>query len=354
MKRREMIKYGMSVAASTKFLGVAALVEFLSAPVHAEATKELRVLTWEGYADDAWVRAFEKQTNCRVKVSYTGSVDEIFAKMAATKGADFDVIAVETSSYRALVKQKLIQPLNQSKLPNLINLTPAFRNVPAVVFDSKLYAVPFTWGSNALIYDKKIFATAPGWEIFWDPKYSGRVLGLDDATTMIVTTALVLGIKDPFNLTDDQFNAVKIKMIEQKKQILSYYAGYDDGVSTMAQGGVVAMMSMGEPQVAQLKAKGMDCAIAIPKQGAIGWIDCHTISAGARNPDLAHAYINFMMDKRVGKYVSEKTNYGNTTDQSANDKLGYNYENRLIFLQAPESQTRRIALWNEVKATRVR
>lgn len=347
MKRREWIKFGVGAAAQASVLGYAPLAQ-------AQAGKELRVLTWEGYADDVWVKAFEKQTGAHVKVSYTGSVDEIFAKLAATRGADFDVVVIETSSYKALVKQKLIQPLDLRKLPNLANLTPAFRNVPAIVFDGKTYAVPFAWGSNAMIYDKKVFSTAPGWEIFWDPKYSGKVLGLDDATTMIVTTALVLGIKDPFNLTDAQFSAVKAKMIEQKKQVLSYYAGFDDGVSTMAQGGVVAMMSMGEPQVTQLKAKGIDSAVAIPKQGAIGWIDCHTLSAGARNPELAHAYINFMMDKKVGTYISQKTNYGNTTDQAANEKLGFDYANRLVFLRAPEDQTRRIALWNEVKATKIR
>ena len=35
----------------------------------------------------------------------------------------------------------------------------------------------------------------------------------------------------------------------------------------------------------------------------------------------------------------------------ANEKIGLNYADRLVFLQAPEDQGKRIDLWNEVKAT---
>jgi spermidine/putrescine-binding protein len=316
------------------------------------ATSTLRLLTWEGYADDPWVNEFQAKHNVSVKVTYTGSVDEIFAKLLATDGDDYDVIAVETSSYKRLVQQKLLKPLQLDLLPNRANLGPSFLNVKAIVFDGKTYAAPFAWGSIPLIYDKKEFPTAPdSWGVLWDEKYQGRAIAMDDATNAIVTTALFLKIKDPFNMNDAEFAAVKAKLIEQKKIILSYYAGFDDGVSIFAQGNVVLMMSMGEPQVPMLQKKGVDAALSIPKEGAIGWIDCWTISAGARDDALAHAWINFMLDKRVGTYISEKTGYGNTTNLEANAKIGLTYADRLVFLEAPEDQGKRIKLWNEIKAT---
>ncbi|NPT43480.1 extracellular solute-binding protein [Paraburkholderia sp. 1N] len=318
------------------------------------ATKELRLLTWEGYADQVWVSEFEKAHNVSVKVSYTGSVDEIFAKMLATKGGDYDVIAIETSSYKRLVQQKLLQPLNLGLLPNRMNLSPAFTGVQSIVFNGGTYAAPFAWGSIPLIYDRKVFSKAPtSWSVFWDKKYAGRMIAMDDATNAIVTTALLLHVKDPFNMTAADFSAVKEKLLEQKKNVLTYYAGFDDGVSIMAQGGVDFMMSMGEPQVQMLQKKGVDAALCIPNEGAIGWIDCWTVSAGARDTNLAHAWINFMMDKRIGRYISEKTGYGNTTDIAANEKIGLTYADRLVFLQAPEDQGKRINLWNEIKATPV-
>jgi hypothetical protein len=58
-----------------------------------------------------------------------------------------------------------------------------------------------------------------------------------------------------------------------------------------------------------------------------------------------------MLDKKVGTYISEKTGYGNTTDADANQAIGLTYADRLVFLQAPESFSKRIDLWNEIKAT---
>lgn len=343
MKRREFI----ALAAGT--LAAPAFIRHASA-----ATKELRLLTWEGYADEQWVKAFEAKTGSTVSVSYTGSVDEIFAKMTASDGADFDVVAIETSSYKRLTQEALIQPLDISKLPAAGNLMPAFKSVAAIVFDGKTYAAPFAWGSIPLIYNTDTFKTAPdSWEVLWDPRYKGKIIVMDDANNAIVTAALTLGIKDPFNLTDADFAAIKTKLLAQKANVASYYAGFDDGVSIFAQGGIDLMMSMGEPQAPMLTKQGVNVGLTVPKEGAIGWIDCWTISKGARDVDLAHAWIDAMLQKEVGTYISEKTGYGNTTDAAANEKIGLTYSDKLVFLQAPEDFARRIEVWNEIKATPV-
>ncbi|MBY5377391.1 ABC transporter substrate-binding protein [Rhizobium leguminosarum] len=347
MKRREFLTVSAAVAAGT--LAAPALIR----PARA-AGKELRILTWEGYADDQWVKGFEEKNGATVSVSYTGSVDEIFAKMTASEGADFDVIAIETSSYKRLTQEKLLQPLDQSKLPNAKNLMPAFQKVAAIVFDGKTYASPFAWGSIPLIYSTDTFQTPPdSWEVLWDDKYKGRIIVMDDANNAIVTTALTLGIHDPFNLTDAQFGQVKTKLLAQKANVATYYAGFDDGVSIFAQGGIDLMMSMGEPQAPMLKKQGANVGLVIPKEGAIGWIDCWAISAKARDVDLAHQWINAMLDEAVGTYISSKTGYGNTTNQSVNVEAGLTYADKLVFLQAPEDFAKRIEVWNEIKATPV-
>lgn len=348
MDRRQFLSAsGVLVASAAAGLAMGSL------PARA-AARELRVLTWEGYADKLWVDEFQKANNVAVKVTYIASVDEIFAKMLATKGSDYDVIAVETSSYKRLVQQQLLKPLNLAALPNRSNLSPVFSNVKSIVFGGQTYAVPFAWGSIPLIYDRKAFPSAPtSWSVLWDKKYAGRMIAMDDATNLIVTTALYLKVRDPFNMNASEFAAVKAKLLEQKKYMLTYYGGFDDGVSIMSQGGVDLMMSMGEPQVQMLRKRGVNAALAIPKEGAIGWIDCWAVSAGAHDLGLAHAWLNFMLDKRIGRYISEKTGYGNTTDADASNKIGLTYADKLVFLQAPEDQGKRIALWNEIKATPV-
>ena len=316
------------------------------------ATGELRILTWEGYAEPDWVKPFEAAHNVKTTIAYVGSVDEMFAKMQGSKGVDYDVVAFDTSTFKRYIDANLIQPVDPAKVPNLDRLAPAFREVPAVLRGDKRYGVPFAWGSLPLVYDKKAFPDGPppSWDIFWDPKYAQQMIALDDANNWIVTAALVLGIKDPFNLTDAQFAAVKDKLIAAKKLLLTYYAGFDDGVSIFAQGGVKVMFSMGEPQVPSLKKKGIDAALTIPKEGAVGWLDCWTISAGARDPALAHAWLNAVLAPGVGTILGDREGYGNTVDQAENEKVGLTYADKLVFLQTPESFDKRVALWNEVKA----
>ncbi len=74
-----------------------------TAPVEA---KELRVLAWEGYADDDWVKEFEKQSGADVKVVFIGSDDEIWAKIKGSEGKDFDVFAVNTAPAAALHRRR--------------------------------------------------------------------------------------------------------------------------------------------------------------------------------------------------------------------------------------------------------
>ena len=99
-------------------LGAAAAGLALGAPALVRAQwKELRVLTWEGYAEPDWVDPFQTAAGAKVNVVYTGSVDEMFAKMQGSKGADFDVVAFDTSSFARYIDGGLIQPIDFDESP---------------------------------------------------------------------------------------------------------------------------------------------------------------------------------------------------------------------------------------------
>jgi spermidine/putrescine-binding protein len=335
-------------------LGSAATLSALvAAPAILRAeSKELRVLTWEGYAEPDWVEPFKSTTGAGVNVVYTGSVDEMFAKMQGSKGADFDVVAFDTSAFARYINANLLQPIDMTKVANAGNVIPEFKKVDPIMREDKQYGVPFAWGSLPLIYDASAFPQAPDtWAVMWDSQYSQQMIALDDANNSIVLGALVLGMPDPYNLSDAEFEQVKQKLIAQKKLLLTYYAGFDEGVNAFADNKLKLMFSMGEPQVAALKKKGVNAALSIPKEKAIGWLDCWVISAGARDVELAQAWINACLDKKVGNLLSTKKNYGNTTDSDANISIGMTYGDRLAWLLTPENFDKRVAIWNEVKAS---
>lgn len=348
LTRRTVGRLGAAVAAS------AVAMPWVRRSAHA-AGGELRMLTWEGYADKPWVEAFEKKSGAKVSVAYTGSVDEMFAKVQGSGGADFDVLAFDTGSFKRYLEQGLLRPIDLGLVPNAKNLLPSVQNVPAVHQGGETFGVPFAWGSLPLVYDRKAFPEgAPeSWAAMWDPGMAQQLIALDDANNSIVNAALLLGIRTPFNLNDEQLAAVKAKLIEQKPLLLTYYAGFEDGVRIFAESGVKAMFAMGEPQVGMLKKQGVDAAMTIPKEGAIGWLDCWNVTKGSRDPALAHAWIDLMLSPEAGRHISRTYNYGNTTDAAANEAAGMTYADRLVFLEAPEDFQKRTRIWNEVKAAPV-
>ncbi|MBL8583668.1 MAG: extracellular solute-binding protein [Rhizobiaceae bacterium] len=328
---------------------VALAAPYLARPARADAA--LRLLTWEGYAEDAWVKPFEEKTGAKVNITYVGSADEMFAKMQGSKGADFDLATFDTSAFKRYLDAGLLAPVDASKLTAGGNLQPEFRDVAAIKRDGNVYGVPFAWGSLPLIYSKPAFPDSPpDWNAMWNPDFAQQIIMQDDANNCITLGAIVVGVKDPFNLTDADFEAVKAKLIEQKPLLLTYFAGFDEGVTIFAQSDVKLMYSMGEPQLPALKKKGVDAALTIPPAGAIGWLDCWTVSSGAQNMDLVYKWLDACLDPAVGAYLSEKLGYGNTTNPPANQASGVTYGDKLIWLQTPENIEKRVQIWNEVKA----
>src|SRR5688572_30585578 len=178
-RRNLLVGSAVTVAAT---LGAPAIIR--------AADRELRMLTWEGYAEPEWLDGFKQTTGATMNVVYSGSADEMFAKMQGSQGADFDLVSFDTSLFPRYVNAKLIQPFDTSKIPNLANLAPEFQSVAAVMQGQDRYGVPFAWGSLPLVYDADAFPTAPeSWEIMWDPQYAQQMLWQDDANNSITLGA---------------------------------------------------------------------------------------------------------------------------------------------------------------------
>ena len=255
---------------------------FLLAGVEV-AAQEVRLFSFEGYAEPEWVEPFTAETGCEVSVAYTGSVDEMFAKMVGSDGADYDLISIDTSIIQRYLDQGLIIPFDMSKIPNTANLLPSFSAVAEVMSGGETYGVAIAWGSLGLIYDKAAFPNGvDSWEALWSPDNAGHVLALDDANNNVTNAAIILGLDDPFNLSDADFDAVKQKLIEQKQYLISYYAGFEEGVNMWDSSEATLMFSMGEFQTVELANRGYDVVYSIPKEGGIGWLDTWALSKGVQ------------------------------------------------------------------------
>jgi len=332
----------------------------------SKKTPTLNLLVWEGYADPSYVKQFEEQHHCKVSASYMGSSDELVAKLRGGSSGTYDVISPSSDVAASIAGAGLAAPLDLSKLPTYAQLSPQLTSLPLVRVGGRVYGVPFMWGPNPMIYDTTVFPKPPGsWEVFWDPKYRSKISAWDDLSTLYMAAQL-LGYDKPdpsqlYNLSDEQLDAVKKKLLELKPNIRKMWSTGGELTNLFQNHEVVA--AMGWPLMTnQLRKLNFPVGETIPQENTTGWIDHLMITAGSENKELATDFLEFMIAADTQKSVSDVTGYTPANPQAAHlmtseqvkslhlDDVD-NYQRRIYFWQNVPRRARYIEVWNEVKAT---
>ena len=96
-------------------------------------------------------------------------------------------------------------------------------------------------------------------------------------------TALALGYPDPFRLSPAQTLAVAHKLIDLRRNLLTYYTLPEEATALFVQHRAALMFgNYGTQQVELLRRAGADVGYVIPDEGALAWLDCW-LSRAARN-----------------------------------------------------------------------
>lgn len=327
-------------------------------------TSTLNLLVWEGYADPSFVRGFEEKYHCKVLASYMGSSDELVAKLRGGSAGNYDVISPSSDVATSIASAGLAAPLDLSKISSYSQLSPQLTSLSLVKTHGNTYGVPFTWGPNPMIYDTTAFARPPeSWNVFWDPKYRGKISVWDDLSTLYMA-AQVLGYDHPpsqlYNLSDEQLEAVKKKLLELKPNIRKIWSTGGELTNLFQSHEVVA--AMGWPLMTnQLRKINFPVGETIPKENTTGWIDHLMITAGSENKDLAYKFLEYMVDAQTQKKATDVTGYTpanpNAAQYMTEDEKKHlhlddvdNYQKRIYFWQDVPRRAKYNQIWNEVKA----
>ncbi len=330
-----------------------------------KATPTLNLLVWEGYADATFVRAFEEKYHCKIAASYMGSSDELVAKLRGGSASNYDVISPSSDVATMIATAGLAAPLDLSKIPSYPQLSEKLRSLPLVKAGDKVYGVPFTWGPNPLLYDTRVFSQAPeSWAVLWDPKYRGKISVWDELSTLYMAAQL-LGFDKPdagalYNLNDDQLAKVKQKLLELKPNIRKIWATGGELTNLFQNHEVVA--AMGWPLMTnQLRKLRFPIGETIPKENTTGWIDHLMITAASEHKELAHEFLEYMVQARTQKQVADVTGYVPANPLAAQfmtdeEKRSLHlddvdrYMARIYFWQHVPRRDKYNQVWNEVKA----
>jgi spermidine/putrescine-binding protein len=336
-----MKKYAM-------LLGI--LVLALTCNACKKAPEKLSLLVWEGYAEGSFVRPFEEAHHCRIAAAYMGSSDELVAKLRGGSGSSYDVISPSSDVATSVARAGLAAPLDLSRLPSYSQLSSRLRDSPLVRVNSQVYGVPFMWGPNPLLYDTTAFSQPPdSWNVFWDAKYKGKVSVWDDLST-IYMAAQILGYDKPdashlYNLTDEELASTKRKLIELKPNIRKIWSTGGELTNLFENHEII--LAMGWPlNTSDLRKMSFPIGETIPKENTTGWIDHLMITASSPHKDLAYAFLEYMIEAKTQKLVTDRTHY--TPANAGASQFLTPAEIKGLHLDDPDAYMQRIYFWQDV------
>ncbi|MDH4414699.1 MAG: ABC transporter substrate-binding protein [Rhizobium sp.] len=281
----------------------------------------LSIVAWAGYIERGetdknfdWVTDFEKKTGCMVSVKTAATSDEMVALM---NEGGFDLVTASGDASLRLVAGKRVQPINTALIPSWSTIDERLQNAPWHTKDGVHYGTPYVWGPNVLMYNTKAFGDkAPdSWNVVFEEmtladgkSNKGRIQAYDgpihvaDAANYLMFHKPELGIKDPFELNEDQYKAALDLLRVQRTLVSRYWHDAFIQIDDFKNEGVVASGSW-PFQVNLLKAD-QPVASVFPKEGVTGWADTTMLHAESEHPNCAYMWMEHSLSPKVQGDVS--------------------------------------------------
>jgi spermidine/putrescine transport system substrate-binding protein len=271
---------------------------------NGEERRELNFYTWDTYIGDTTLADFRDATGIDVAMSFYATNDELFAKLRAGNPG-YDVIVPSNEFVERMVQADMLMPLDHARIPNLANISPEFRDVP---YDpGRRYSLPYTWLVTGLGYRKsRVDAVPDSWKwVFDSPRYSGRIGWISEAADLIRLGAKYLG-HSVNDVPPDLARKVEAMLIRQKPYVRAIHG--DNGQDLLTAQDVDIVMEF-NGDIAQAMAEDADIGFVIPREGSLLNSDCLAIPKGAPRSGNAHAFLNYLLDAKVGAAISKTILY---------------------------------------------
>ena len=212
--------------------------------------------------------------------------------MANGGGGQYDLVSASGDADLRLIYGGDVRPVNMALIPSWKQEYPFLQSPAFNTIGGKHYGVSFEFGPNILLYSTKVFKTAPtSWSVLYNPKYKGEItvpdnpIQIADAALYLSKSQPKLGITDPYELTQPQFNAA-VALLKAEHPLIKKYWDLASQEISLFQSGTTVVGAAWPYQESQLSAAKAPVASTIPKEGATGWADTWMLAAKAPRPQL--------------------------------------------------------------------
>ena len=294
-----------------------------------EGEGELHLIAWNGYtefgdADPAydWVTPFEKESGCETSdfIKYADTSDEMVSLMRQGGGTVYDGVSASGNASNKLIAGQDVGAVDTSLFPDLADVIGPLNpdggtSTSHYIVDDHVYGTPWMYGPNFLMYNTDKVKPAPtSWDITFEPTldgqpnpYSGSITGYDDpifiadAALYLKTHNPDLGITDPYELTQEQFDAAIELLKGQQPMITKYWSLYTDEIDGFNDGSM--LVGTAWPVNLTYTKDDAPAAAVIPSEGVTGWADTWMISANAPHPNCMLKWMQWSMKPDIQAQV---------------------------------------------------
>lgn len=254
---------------------------------------ELNVFVWTEYFPQDMLDCFELVYGVKLNRDEYSSNEEMYAKVSAG-GTAYDLVQPTDYIVPLMIRQGLLQEIDQAQLPNLKNIDSGWLNKS---FDpGNKYSVPYLAGTDSIVVNTDAVENVPtSWADLWKPEYAGKMVFIDDSRAVIGITLLTLGYD--VNTTDPaQLDEAKAKLAELVPNIKVFDS--DSPKTALIAGDVdLGMVWTGEAFTANQENPAIQ--YIYPTEGPILWQDNFVMLKDAAHADAAYAWLNYMMQGDV-------------------------------------------------------
>jgi spermidine/putrescine transport system substrate-binding protein len=283
-----------------------------------KATGRIDYLSWEGYDIPDALKSWKQANDIQVKTNYIATHDDIQAKIkAAGGGGGYDIITYY-QGYKPLYAQlKILEPIDEQKLPNLENLAEYWKGDLGNFWldpDGTRTGVPWTWTTLGVTYDEAKIEPPGSYYDLLDAKFKGKVAIVDDPVGAFTLASHILGMRP-----DEVKKADQAKVSDFLAQMIAQSTGvsasFGDMTTKLTSGDAVVCFQ-GWTAMNQFAADAGTKTVktVFPKEGGFTSCDCWAIPTTADNADAAYGWINESLDPKVHAAAADYVVGGVTVD----------------------------------------
>ena len=298
-------------SASTEIEGLGTSLEEIQELARDEG--EVNIVQWAGYAQ--LVDEFTAATGCTVNTKDGGSSDDMISLMQT---GEYDGVSASGNASVRMMATGDLAPINTDFIPNYADVQEGIKGQTYNSLDGEPYGVPHGRGPNYLMFrTDEVPEDTDSWAVIWEDdqlaKYKGKISIYDasdfiaDAALWLKATQPDLGIDNPYQLSQEQFDAAVALLKTQAPNVGEYWPGTPATQIAAYTNGDSVVGTTWPYQYVQLTNADPPVPVKAikPKEGTTGWSDTWMISSTAANPNCMYLWMDHMISPEAQAAVAE-------------------------------------------------